>query len=124
MGGADCVDQQLHAIHVLRKHFKWYKKLAFRLLSQCMLNSYKLFQKNVDPKARFLGYLHDVIIQLVWWKPCNLNDHLRMDDSVSRLSGRNFPSLKVAQPGSKDKGQQKLAEFTLQRESAQTNESM
>ena len=73
-------------------------------------------------KARF--HLHDVIIQLVWRKPCNLNDHLQMDDSVSRLPGRNFPSLKVAQPGSKDKGQQKLAEFTLQRESAQTNESM
>ena len=103
MGGVDRVDQQFHAIHVLRKHYKWYKKLAFRLLSQCMLNSYKLFQKNVDPKARFLGYLHDVIIQLVWRKPCNLNDHLRMDDSVSRLSGRHFPSLKVAQPGSKDK---------------------
>ena len=103
MGGVDRVDQQLHAIHVLRKHYKWYKKLAFRLLSQCMLNAYKLFQKNVDPKATFLGYLHDVIIQLVSRKPCNPNDRLRMDDSVSRLPGRHFPSLKVAQPGSKDK---------------------
>ena len=103
MGGIDHVDQQLHAIHVLRKHYKWYKKLAFRLLSQCMLNAYKLFQKNVDPKATFLGYLHDVIIQLVSRKLCNPNDRLQMDDSVSRLSGRHFPSLKVAQPGSKDK---------------------
>ena len=101
-GGVDCVDQQLHAIRVLRKH-KWYKKCAFRLLSQCMLNDYKLFQKNVDPKETFLGYLLDVIIQLVPRKPCNPNDRLRMDDSVSRLSGRHFPSLKVAQPGSKDK---------------------
>ena len=103
MGGVDRVDQQLHAINVLRKHYKWYKKLAFRLLSQCMLNAYKLFQKNVDPKATFLGYLYDVIIQLVSRKPCNPNDRLRMDDSVSRLPGRHFPSLKVAQPGSKDK---------------------
>ena len=62
MGGVDRVDQQLQAIHVLRKHYKWYKKLTFRLFSQCMLNAYKLFQKNVDPKATFLGYLHDVII--------------------------------------------------------------
>ena len=103
MGGIDRVDQQLHVIHVLRKHYKWYKKLAFRLLSQCMLNAYKLFQKNVDPKAMFLGYLLDVIIQLVSRKLCNPNDRLRMGDSVSRLLGRHFPSLKVAQPGSKDK---------------------
>ena len=101
MGGVDRVDQQLHAIHVLRN--KLYKKLAFRFLSQCMLNAYKLFQKNVDPKATFLGYLHDVIIQLVSRKPCNPNDRLRMDDLVSRLSGRHFPSLEVAQPGSKGK---------------------
>ena len=82
MGGVHRVDQQLHAIHVLRKHYKWYKKLAFCLLSQCMLIAYKLFQKNVDPKATFLGYLHDVIIQLVSRKSCNPNDRLRLDDSV------------------------------------------
>ena len=76
MGGIDHVDQQLHAIHVLRKHYKWYKKLAVCLLSQCMLNAYKLFQKNGDPKATFLGYLHNVIIQLVLRKPCNPNDRL------------------------------------------------
>ena len=40
MRGVDRVDQQLHVIHILRKHYKWYKKLAFRLLSQCMLSSY------------------------------------------------------------------------------------
>ena len=41
-GGADRVDKQLHSIHILQKHYKWYKKLAFRLLSQCILNSYKI----------------------------------------------------------------------------------
>ena len=27
MGGVDLVDQQLDSLHVLRKSFKWYKKL-------------------------------------------------------------------------------------------------
>ena len=28
MGGVDRVDQQLHSIHLLRKSYKWYKKLV------------------------------------------------------------------------------------------------
>ena len=40
MGGVDMVDKQLINIEVLRKSYKWYKKL-FRLLMQCVLASHK-----------------------------------------------------------------------------------
>ena len=45
MGGVDRVDQQLQGFHTLRKFFKWYKKLAFRLMIQMTLNAYKVFLK-------------------------------------------------------------------------------
>ena len=45
MGGVDRVDQQLHGFHTLRKSYKWYKKLACRLMMQMTLNSHKVFQK-------------------------------------------------------------------------------
>ena len=32
MGGVDHVDQQLYGIHILQKHWKWHKNLAFCLL--------------------------------------------------------------------------------------------
>ena len=39
MGGIDHVDQQLHSLHILRKSYKWYKKLSLRLISQVALNA-------------------------------------------------------------------------------------
>ena len=36
MGGVDMVDQQLDSIEILRKSYKWYKKLFLRLLMQCV----------------------------------------------------------------------------------------
>jgi len=44
MGGVD-VDQQLHGFMTLRKAYKWYKRLALRLMMQMTLNAYKAFQK-------------------------------------------------------------------------------
>lgn len=90
MGGADCLDQQLHAIHLLQKHI-WYKEIPVGLLSLCMLNPFKLLQVSVDPNPTFLSFMH-VIIQLTSQKPYNHQDLLQMDDSVSRLSGRHFIS--------------------------------
>ena len=43
MGGVDCVDQQLHAVQALRKSYKQYKKLLFRLILQAALNAHKIF---------------------------------------------------------------------------------
>lgn len=37
-----CWDQQSHSLQVLRKSYKWYRKLAFRLITQMVLNSQKV----------------------------------------------------------------------------------
>ena len=42
MGGVDMMDQQLDGIDVLRKSYKWYKKLFLRLVMQCALSAHKL----------------------------------------------------------------------------------
>ena len=42
MGGVYMMDQQLDAIDVLRKSYKWYKKLFLRLMMQCNLSAHKL----------------------------------------------------------------------------------
>ena len=42
MGGVDIMDQQLDAYEVLRKSYKWYKKLFLRLVMQCSLAAHKL----------------------------------------------------------------------------------
>ena len=44
MGGVDLMDQQLDDIDVLRKSYKWYKKLFLRLVMQCALSSHKLYK--------------------------------------------------------------------------------
>ena len=41
----DCVDQQLHALRIQRKSYKWYKKLVFRLFSQVIFSTHKVYQK-------------------------------------------------------------------------------
>ena len=57
MGGADRVDQQLHRIQVLRKTYKWYKKLAFRLIMQCSLNARKVYAHDTGSDITFLCFL-------------------------------------------------------------------
>ena len=44
MDGVDMMDQQLDAIDVLRKSYKWYKKLFLRLVMQCSLSAHKLYK--------------------------------------------------------------------------------
>ena len=48
MGGVDHVHQQLSGFHTLRKSYKWYKKLAFKLMMQVTLNAHKVFQKSTE----------------------------------------------------------------------------
>ena len=43
MAGVDRVDQQLHSLLALRKTYKWYRKLVFRLVLQMILNAYKIY---------------------------------------------------------------------------------
>jgi len=44
MGGVDLLDQQLESLKMNRKSYKWYKKLFFRLLLQCLLSAHKLYK--------------------------------------------------------------------------------
>ena len=57
MGGVDHGGQQLHGIQALRKPYKWYKKLIFRLFLQISLNSDKVYQKCAGSNMVFLDYL-------------------------------------------------------------------
>ena len=44
MGGVDIVDQQLHSPTVMRKSYKWYKKVFVCMMMMCVLSVHKLFQ--------------------------------------------------------------------------------
>ena len=59
MGGVDLVDHQLDSLDVLRKSYKWYKKLFLRLVMQCALASHRLYKKQ-EGKDDFLFFLQDV----------------------------------------------------------------
>ena len=90
MGGVDLVDQQLDSLLVIRKYYKWYKKVFFRLLLQCMLNAHKLMQR--QGKQDFLKFLHDAVTQMVAISPRVLRSTSGLD-SIARLTGRNhYPS--------------------------------
>ena len=55
MGGIDKIDQQLGSINIIRKSFKWYHKVFFRLFSVAILSSHKIF----------LQFVHDIVLGLV-----------------------------------------------------------
>ena len=101
MGGVDMVDQQLHNLHTFRKTYKWYRKLAVRLISQSLLNAHKVYQAHTEDTAPFLDFLHYSIALLVTqalpdpvWKI--------QDDTHARLTGRHFVAIRKAEPGAKD----------------------
>ena len=101
MGGVDRVDQQLHAYHTLRKTYKWYRKLALRLIMQCILNSHKVYQKHTGSKDDLLSFMHNVVACLLVSSP-RLNKEICLKDTVHRLTGRHFPMKKKPNPGTKD----------------------
>ena len=102
MGGVDLVDQQLHSFHTLRKSYKWYRKLALRLLMQCTMNAHKSYQLHTgDRKKDFLSFMHDVVSVLLTSSP-RLNREVSLQDTVHRLSGRHFPAKKQPNEGSVD----------------------
>ena len=103
MGGVDKVDQQLHGLHTLRKSYKWYKKLAFHLISQVALNAHKVYQMETGSTDTFLDFLQSVIASLVIVRPDAPVPVPIADDSIARLTGRHFPSLKAPTEGAKDK---------------------
>jgi len=91
MGGVDMVDQQLESVLVVRRSYKWYKKLFFRLLMQALLSAHKLYQL-CGGRDDFLRFLHNVIMQLLAHS-ARLTPTAKSLDGISRLTGRNhFPS--------------------------------
>ena len=63
-GEVDLMDQQLDCIDVLRKSYKWYKKLFLRLVMQFALSANKLYRLN-GGKDVFLYFLFGVCTQLL-----------------------------------------------------------
>ena len=94
--------------------------MVFCLLSQCMLNSYKIYEKKTRQKKTFLDFMHDVnhLITLKLEAPFPRGSVV--DDRVSRLSGRHFPSSKVPQPGAVDKQPSKVCQVFSAKGSRQT----
>ena len=89
MGGVDMIHQQLDAIDVLRKSYKWYKKLFMRLVIQCTLSAHKSY-KLQGGKDDFLHFLLDACIHLFINAP-RLERPMKRTavDSIARLTGRN-----------------------------------
>ena len=113
MGGVDLVDQQLHSFQTLRKTYKWYRKLALRLLMQCMMNAHKAYQLHTgDDKKDLLSFSHDVINVLLTSSP-KLNREVSMQDTVHRLTGRHFPAKKQPKEGAVDQRPKKSVGYAM-----------
>ena len=94
MGGVDMVDQQLDQLLVLRKSYKWYKKIAFRLLLQGFLAAHKLYIFNGGNRNHdFLHFMHDAVTQIFLLSPRIEREVRSGRDNIVRLTGRNhFPA--------------------------------
>ena len=104
------MDQQLHQLHILRKSYKWYKKIFLRLTAQVALSAHKLY-KLKGGQHDFLGYLHDIISQLIARAPCIQKEYKSLRgpvDNIHRLSGRNhWPGKRNVDVGRGGKGPKK-----------------
>jgi len=58
MGGIDLMDQQLESPLVISKAYKWYKKLFFRFMLQCLLGTHRLYKLGRG-REDFLKFLHE-----------------------------------------------------------------
>ena len=85
MGRVDMMDQQLDAIDVLKKSYKWYRKLFMRLMMQCSLSVHKLYnlQGGTDD---FLQFQLDICTHLLMNAP-RLERPMKRTavDSIARL---------------------------------------
>lgn len=93
-GGVDRVDQQLYGVQALRKSYKWYKKLAFRLTLQGALNKCKIFEEVTGDKISFIDFLMKCIKLMIARVPhIILPANVVRPADTTRLTGRHFPSL-------------------------------
>lgn len=64
IGGVDRVNQQLHNLQTLRKSYKWYCKIALRLIMQTILNAHKIHAAETGSTMSFLEFVVEVIKSL------------------------------------------------------------
>ena len=88
MGGVDLVDLQLDSLNVLRKSYKWYKKIFIRLMMQCALAAHKLY-KMEGGKEDLVYFLLDVCTHLFLSAPKLSQPRKPPTDNIIRLTGRN-----------------------------------
>jgi len=79
MGRVDMVDQQLRSLIVVRKTYKWYKKIALRLFMQCALNAHKIHRKHTTSRKDFLADFKDLMAMLLTSSPKLNKDVVRID---------------------------------------------
>ena len=93
----------------LHKSYKWYRKLAFRLITQAILNSHKVYQKVSEKNnATFCDFLRDIITLVIQPVIPAVDPMIRFDETYSRLTGRHFPDVKKPVPGAKDQQPTKI----------------
>ena len=94
VGGVNNIDQQLHYQHTLRKPYKWYRKLALRLISQFVLNAHKVYVTHTGINIVLLDFMSNAIASLLASAPKIISDVQIPDDTHARLAGRYFPQVK------------------------------
>ena len=102
MGSVDRVDQQLNSLQTLCKTYKWYCKLAIRLICQSALNAHKVYQAYTGKKETFTEFLHDLIVLLRSSTAPRIQQQIIEDDTHARLTGRHFIDIRKPAPGAKD----------------------
>ena len=91
MGGVDKVDQQLHYQYTLRKSYKWHRKLALPLISQVILNAYKVYLAHTESNTVFLDFMRNAIASLLAsTSKMIISDVQIPDDTHAHLTGRHF----------------------------------
>ena len=101
MGGVDHVDQQLHSVSPLRKMYKWYKKLAIRIVMQMVLNARKICIITTGQKMTFLQFIKNVVLSWVTIQE-GLPENMLPDEAVIHLTSHHFPSMLLLNPGAKE----------------------
>ncbi len=106
MGGVDVADQMQGYCGIFRRTKKYWRKLFFYLLNMLLCNAYVLHRKygstNMD-QYHFRMALARRLLEDADDAPTPLRRGRRCADVPRRLTGRHFPSLIPAAPGSKRK---------------------
>ena len=106
MGGVDRNDELLGFYTSLRKTLKWYKKLAFHLIEECILNAYIVYTETPGTtRMRLLKFRVELAKALLREGGAGNAIH-HLEAVTDRLQGRHFPET-IPPTGQKAKPQRK-----------------